>query len=150
MGSGQWAVKIRTCPEQQLTSKLPTAHCPLTTAHRPQPLARGLRDGLGGRGAPGAWLGGLGVADGHAGPLGQLGLAGDHVPAVRWEVADDHSLGAEFMDVNGDGRPDLYVANDENPNRLYLNRPGGPLGFHFVDVARQQGVADPNAGMGVA
>ena len=46
----------------------------------------------------------------------------------------DHSLGAVFIDVNGDGRPDLYVANDEDPNRLYLNEPGGPLGFHFVDV----------------
>ena len=62
----------------------------------------------------------------------------------------DHSLGAEFMDVNGDGRPDLYVANDEDPNRLYLNEPGGPLGFHFVDRARSQGVADRNAGMGIA
>ena len=38
-----------------------------------------------------------------------------------------------FTDVNGDGRPDLYVANDEDPNRLYLNEPGGPLGFHFVE-----------------
>src|SRR5205814_2546127 len=62
----------------------------------------------------------------------------------------DHSLGAEFMDVNGDGRPDLYVANDEDPNRLYLNEPGGPLGFHFVDRARSLGVADANAGMGIA
>ncbi len=62
----------------------------------------------------------------------------------------DHSLGAEFKDVNGDGRPDLYVANDEDPNRLYLSEPGGPLGFHFTDVAKQQGVADPNAGMGIA
>jgi Na+-translocating ferredoxin:NAD+ oxidoreductase RnfD subunit len=62
----------------------------------------------------------------------------------------DHSLGAEFVDVNGDGRPDLYVANDEDPNKLYLNEPGGPLGFHFVDVAKSYGVADPNAGMGVA
>jgi Na+-translocating ferredoxin:NAD+ oxidoreductase RnfD subunit len=62
----------------------------------------------------------------------------------------DHSLGAEFMDVNGDGRPDLYVANDEDPNRLYLNEPGGPLGFHFVDRARSKGVADRNAGMGIA
>src|SRR5207302_10291368 len=62
----------------------------------------------------------------------------------------DHSTGAVFFDVNGDGRPDLYVANDEDPNRLYLNEPGGPLGFHFVDVAREQHVADTNAGMGVA
>ena len=54
------------------------------------------------------------------------------------------------MDANGDGRPDLYVANDEDPNRLYLNEPGGPLGFHFVDVAKAEGVADANAGMGIA
>jgi Na+-translocating ferredoxin:NAD+ oxidoreductase RnfD subunit len=62
----------------------------------------------------------------------------------------DHSLGAVFLDANGDGRPDLYVANDEDPNRLYLNEPGGPLGFHFVDVAKTKGVNDANAGMGVA
>ena len=62
----------------------------------------------------------------------------------------DHSLGAVFFDANGDGRPDLYVANDEDPNRLYLNEPGGPLGFQFVDAASARGVADPNAGMGVA
>ena len=62
----------------------------------------------------------------------------------------DHSLGAVFTDVNGDGRPDLYVANDLDPNRLYVNEPGGPLGFHFVEQGRRWGVADPNAGMGVA
>ncbi|HZC31460.1 MAG TPA: CRTAC1 family protein, partial [Gaiellaceae bacterium] len=63
---------------------------------------------------------------------------------------NDHSLGATFLDVNGDGRPDLYVANDEGPNRLYLNEPGGPLGFHFVDVGRRLDLADKNAGMGIA
>ncbi len=63
----------------------------------------------------------------------------------------DHSLGAVFTDVNGDGRPDLYVANDEDPNRLYLTRPsGGPLGFRLVEQGSSDGVADPNAGMGVA
>ena len=62
----------------------------------------------------------------------------------------DHSLGAVFLDVNGDGRPDLYVANDEDPNRLYLNERGGPLGFHFVDVGRTLELADKNAGMGIA
>jgi Na+-translocating ferredoxin:NAD+ oxidoreductase RnfD subunit len=61
-----------------------------------------------------------------------------------------HALGAEFLDVNSDGRPDLYIANDEDPNRLYLNEPGGALGFHFVDGARSYGVADRNAGMGIA
>jgi hypothetical protein len=62
----------------------------------------------------------------------------------------DHSLGAEFMDANHDGRIDLLVANDTDPNRLYLNEPGGPLGFHFIESAKRYGVADANAGMGVA
>ena len=62
----------------------------------------------------------------------------------------DHGLGAVFTDVNGDGRPDLYVANDLDPNRLYVNVPGGKLGFHFVEQGRALGVADPSAGMGIA
>ena len=35
--------------------------------------------------------------------------------------AFSHGLGATFVDVNHDGRPDLYVANDED--QLYLNVP---------------------------
>jgi Na+-translocating ferredoxin:NAD+ oxidoreductase RnfD subunit len=62
----------------------------------------------------------------------------------------DHSLGAVFSDFNGDGRPDLYVANDEDPNRLYVNDRGGALGFRFVERARAAQVADANAGMGIA
>ncbi len=54
-----------------------------------------------------------------------------------------HGLGAVFTDYNGDGRPDLYVANDEDPNQLYKNVPwpGGPaadpagLGFRFEERA---------------
>jgi hypothetical protein len=69
-----------------------------------------------------------------------------------------HGLGAQFLDVNGDGRPDLYVANDEDPNELYVNVPwpGGAradparLGFRFEDRGVAEGVADPFAGMGVA
>src|SRR5262249_20945644 len=61
-----------------------------------------------------------------------------------------HGLGAVFTDVNGDGRPDLYVANDEDLNYLYVNEPGGPLGFHFVDVSKREGVMNHNAGIGVA
>jgi Na+-translocating ferredoxin:NAD+ oxidoreductase RnfD subunit len=69
-----------------------------------------------------------------------------------------HALGATFLDVNGDGRPDLYVANDEDPNQLYVDVPwpGGAkadpagLGFRFENRAAAQGVADPYAGMGVA
>jgi ASPIC and UnbV/FG-GAP-like repeat len=63
----------------------------------------------------------------------------------------DHTLGAVFTDLNGDGRLDLYVANDEDPNRYYVNVAArNELGFRFVDRARSDGLADPNAGMGVA
>jgi hypothetical protein len=65
--------------------------------------------------------------------------------------AFDHSLGAVFSDLDSDGRLDLYVANDEDPNRLYKNvRSPGTLGFRFEDVAAREGVADGNAGMGIA
>jgi ASPIC and UnbV/FG-GAP-like repeat len=62
----------------------------------------------------------------------------------------DHSLGAVFTDLNGDGRLDLYVANDEDPNRYYVNVLAPGLGFRFVDRAGSLGLADRNAGMGIA
>ncbi len=63
-----------------------------------------------------------------------------------------------LSDLDGDGRLDLYVANDEDPNRLYRNVPwpGGAgadptgLGFRLKDVAPAAGVADAHAGMGIA
>jgi hypothetical protein len=70
----------------------------------------------------------------------------------------EHGLGAAMIDLDRDGRLDIYVANDEDPNRLYLNVPwpagaaADPtgLGFRLRDVAGAAGVADPNAGMGIA
>ena len=62
-----------------------------------------------------------------------------------------HGLGAVFTDVDRDGRLDLYVANDADPNQLYRNTPSaGLLGFRFEDVAKRLRVDDPNAGMGIA
>jgi FG-GAP-like repeat/ASPIC and UnbV/Domain of unknown function (DUF6851) len=69
-----------------------------------------------------------------------------------------YGLGAVFSDFDRDGDLDLYVANDTNPNRLYENVPwpGGAqadpagLGFRFDERAASAGVADPNAGMGIA
>jgi len=70
----------------------------------------------------------------------------------------EHGLGAVVLDLDGDGRLDVYVANDEDPNRLYRNEPwpGGAaadpagLGFRLRDEAEDAGVADDNAGMGIA
>ena len=50
-------------------------------------------------------------------------------------------LGIAVRDVDGDGRPDLLVANDTSPNNLYRNVKtvdGVPL---FTDVAIETGVA---------
>jgi hypothetical protein len=44
---------------------------------------------------------------------------------------DGKGLGVLILDLTGDGRPDLYVANDTDPNFLYVNRskPGEPMRF---------------------
>lgn len=47
------------------------------------------------------------------------------------------SLGVAVLDFNGDGHPDLFVANDTQPNKLYRNNRNGT----FTDVAMQAGVA---------
>jgi hypothetical protein len=70
----------------------------------------------------------------------------------------DHGLGAVFTDFDGDGRLDLYVANDLDPNQLYVNVPwpGGAdadparLGFRLDERGGELDVADENAGMGIA
>ena len=68
------------------------------------------------------------------------GLASSYGPA----------LGVVCADFNGDGRPDIYVANDTAANRLWLNQGDGT----FHEVALETGVAYsadglPKAGMGV-
>jgi hypothetical protein len=63
----------------------------------------------------------------------------------------EHGLGAVFTDFDRDGRLDLYVANDTDPNQLYRNMAtSSALGFHFEEVAKREHVDDPNAGMGIA
>ena len=47
------------------------------------------------------------------------------------------SLGVAVLDYNGDGWPDLFVANDTQPNKLYRNRGNGT----FTEEAVAAGVA---------
>ena len=66
--------------------------------------------------------------------------------AAKWGVDDKRwSYAAEFADVNGDGKIDLYVANDFGEKALYINK-----GDKFVDEAATRGVLDPGNGMGVS
>jgi enediyne biosynthesis protein E4 len=60
------------------------------------------------------------------------------------------SLGVAMLDYDHDGWPDLFIANDTQPNKLYRNRRDGT----FEDVAVRAGVAfsedgKARAGMGV-
>lgn len=60
-------------------------------------------------------------------------------------------LGVVSADFNGDGYPDMYVANDGDPNNLWINQGDGA----FVDEALANGVAfnalgQAEAGMGIA
>jgi enediyne biosynthesis protein E4 len=60
-------------------------------------------------------------------------------------------LGVSMGDYNGDGWPDLYVANDATPNQLWINRRDGT----FADEGLLSGAAlnaagNPEGSMGIA
>jgi len=60
------------------------------------------------------------------------------------------SLGIAILDYNGDGWPDILVANDTQPNKLYINRKDGTFEERGVAAGiafSEDGVA--RAGMGV-
>jgi enediyne biosynthesis protein E4 len=60
------------------------------------------------------------------------------------------SLGIAILDYNGDGWPDILIANDTQPNKLYLNKKDGTFEERGVAAGigfSEDGVA--RAGMGV-
>lgn len=57
------------------------------------------------------------------------------------------TLAAASADFNGDGYPDLFVANDYNVNELYIN----DKGKKFTETGRQSGIGNiPKSGMSVS
>jgi hypothetical protein len=86
--------------------------------------------------------------------------AGAAPGAVRFEDVSERAgiarkpsrgLGVTHCDVNGDHWPDLFVANDVEPNFLWINQKDGT----FLDAGATDGVAvngagEPQASMGVA
>ena len=50
------------------------------------------------------------------------------------------TLGVVIVDLNDDGRPDVYVANDTLPNQLYEAQPKG--GFREVGIASGAGLGE--------
>ena len=59
--------------------------------------------------------------------------------------SEGRSLSALWHDFDGDGWPDLYVANDISENKLYLNHHGT-----FVDAGRGAWVEEYRGSMGLA
>jgi hypothetical protein len=63
-------------------------------------------------------------------------------------------LGVLFVDVNNDGRPDIYVTNDAVNNFLYVNRTRVPGKIQLEEVGLESGTAlgasgTPDASMGL-
>ena len=57
------------------------------------------------------------------------------------------TLAAASADFNGDGYPDLFIANDYNVNELYIN----DNGRKFTEIGRQSGIGNiPKSGMSVS
>jgi RNA polymerase sigma factor (sigma-70 family) len=64
-------------------------------------------------------------------------------------------LGVLMVDVNGDGKLDIFVANDTVDNFLYLNRASRPGEMRFEELGMASGTArddtgSPNGGKGLA
>ena len=71
--------------------------------------------------------------------------------AGMWDTVGNYALSVAVADLDNDGWPDIYVANDSTAATLYRNQKDGT----FKDVAIEAGAAlspdgKPQAGMGVS
>jgi hypothetical protein len=84
-------------------------------------------------------------------PIANLLLRNDggHFTDVAREAGVDdaagRSLSASWSDFDGDGWPDLYVANDVSDNAMFLNLGNG----RFSDISHSAWVADYRGAMGL-
>jgi hypothetical protein len=98
------------------------------------------------------------------GPRGMKGLAdslyhnngdGTFTDVSTTARVDDpghyYGLGVIWSDLNDDGRPDLFVANDSTPNYLYRNDGQGRFAnVSFISGTAVNGEGAETAGMGIA
>ncbi len=74
----------------------------------------------------------------------------DATQKAKFSDPTSKSLGIAILDYNNDGWPDILLANDTQPNKLYLNKHDGTFEEHGVSAGiafSEDGVA--RAGMGV-
>ncbi len=72
------------------------------------------------------------------------------VAAAVGLAREERGLGAIFSDLDNNGRFELYIANDGQPNRLYTAVPdSSETGFHFDDLSLSADIGDSGSGMGV-
>ena len=85
-------------------------------------------------------------------PVSQQRRRNVHRSGERYRIAKafGKGLGVVTTDVNNDGRPDLFVANDTVQNFLFINRGAKPLGrSRPVSRGRIQRQRPARSGMGV-
>jgi enediyne biosynthesis protein E4 len=91
-----------------------------------------------------------------AGPDGKTGVRfADVSVATGIGSKPGPGLGVLCADFDGDGWPDIFIANDEKPNHLWISyrKPDGTVYFKEEAVARgvaYTGMAQAHAGMGIA